>query len=66
LQRAGGKGAPERIDQPGFQEVRTLSQPLGKVMRLPVGGAACLRAQLAGLGYDSPRLDGANDRMAPG
>ena len=66
MQRPGGKGAPERVDETRIQKIGKVAQPLREIKLAPGCRAACLRAQLACLGHHAPRLGRARHRVAPG
>jgi len=65
LQRPGRKGAPERIDKAGIQQIGTVTQPLCRFRLVPISGAASLGAKLNRLGHNGPRLKSIGDRVAP-
>mgnify|MGYP007022325959 CR=1 FL=1 len=66
LQGARREDAPQRIDEAGIQTIGPVPQPLCNVVILPVCRAHGLRAGLARLEDNGPRLGGVRDRMAPG
>src|SRR5690606_31441168 len=66
LQRPGGEGAPERVDETPVQKIGAVAQPSRQIGLAPGGRAARLRAQLACLGHNAPRFGCARDRVAPG
>ena len=65
LKRAGSKGAPERVDKAGIQQIGTVTQSLRQFRLVPVSGTASLGAQLNRLGHNGPRLKSIGDRVAP-
>src|SRR3989338_2642529 len=59
LQRPGGEGAPERVDETPVQKIGTVAQPLSQIGLAPIGCTNRLRAQLARLGPHPPRASAA-------
>lgn len=66
LERAGGKRPPERINEPGIEEIGTESQAPRKIGLAPFRSAPGLSTKLACFGNNATSVSRAGHGVAPG